>query len=252
MDFSTILGIISAFSLVIIAIATGSGFAVFWNYPSSLIVLGGTLGGTFINYPLMEVIGIFRVVKNAFFEKTFSVWDTIDELVDFSRKSRKSGILALEEGSLHAEDPFMRKGLGLLVDGLDSASIEEIMTIDMDYTRERHQLGADVLTSMGNLAPAMGLIGTLIGLVQMLQSMDDPAKIGPAMAVALLTTFYGAILANFIFLPLAGKLRRKSQQEFFAKGLILEGILSIARGENPRIMQHKLEAFLPQRMRREA
>ncbi|MBW1644816.1 MAG: MotA/TolQ/ExbB proton channel family protein [Deltaproteobacteria bacterium] len=251
MDFSTILGIVSAFFLVFMAIATGSGFGVFWNYPSSLIVLGGTLGATFINYPLGEVLGIVKVVKNAFFEKSFPVWETIDELIDLSRKSRKSGILALEEGSLKAKDQFMRKGLTLLVDGLDSASIEDIMTTEIDYTRDRHQLGVEVLTSMGNLAPAMGLIGTLIGLVQMLQSMSDPSRIGPAMAVALLTTFYGALLANFIFLPLAGKLRRKSQQEIFAKGLILEGILSIARGENPRIMQHKLEAYLPQSLRRQ-
>ncbi|MBN2333707.1 MAG: motility protein A [Deltaproteobacteria bacterium] len=251
MDFSTIIGVISAFFLVFLAIAGGSGFAVFWNYPSSLIVLGGTLGATFINYPLTEVIGILKVVKNAFFEKSFPVWETIDELVELSRKSRKSGILALEDASQVASDLFLRKGLTLLVDGLDSAAIEDIMIIDMDSTRERHQLGAEVLTSMGNMAPAMGLIGTLIGLVQMLQTMDEPAGIGPAMAVALLTTFYGAILANFIFLPLAGKLKRKSQQEIFVKGLVLEGVLSIARGENPRIMQHKLEAFLPPAIRRE-
>ncbi|MBN2233007.1 MAG: MotA/TolQ/ExbB proton channel family protein [Deltaproteobacteria bacterium] len=251
MDFATILGILSAFILVFAAIATGSGFAIFMNLPSALIVLGGTMGATLINFPLREVFSILRVVKNAFFADSFEPAEVIPELVALARKSRKSGILALEEASLNSDDHFIRQGLTLLVDGLDSAAIEDIMSIEIDNTRDRHQLGAEILTSMGNVAPAMGLIGTLIGLVQMLQTMDDPSRIGPAMAVALLTTFYGAILANIFFLPLAGKLRRRSQQEIFAKGMVLEGVISIAKGENPRIMEHKLESYLPRAQRRE-
>jgi chemotaxis protein MotA len=245
MDLATILGILSAFVLVFAAIATGSGFGIFLNLPSAFIVIGGTMGATLINFPLREVFSILRVVKNAFFTDSFDPREAISELVALARKSRKSGILALEEASMNNDNQFMRQGLTLLVDGLDSTAIEDIMNIEIDNTRERHQLGAEILTSMGNVAPAMGLIGTLIGLVQMLQTMDDPSRIGPAMAVALLTTFYGAILANIFFLPLAGKLRRRSQQEIFAKGLVLEGILAIARGENPRIVEHKLESYLP-------
>ena len=123
--------------------------------------------------------------------------------------------------------------------------IEEILFLDMESTRERHELGAHIFSTMGTIAPAMGLVGTLIGLVQMLQTMDDPASIGPAMAVALLTTFYGAVLANFIFLPLAGKLRRRSQRELFLRRLITEGVVAIARGDNPQVVQYRLESFLP-------
>jgi chemotaxis protein MotA len=251
MDLATILGILSAFVLVFAAIATGSGCGIFLNLPSAFIVIGGTMGATLINFPLREVLSILRVVKNAFFTDSFDPGETISELVALARKSRKGGILALEEASMNNDNQFMRQGLTLLVDGLDSAAIEDIMNIEIDNTMERHQLGAEILISMGNVAPAMGLIGTLIGLVQMLQTMDDPSRIGPAMAVALLTTFYGAILANIFFLPLAGKLRRRSQQEIFGKGLVLEGILAIARGENPRIVEHKLESYLP-RVQRQA
>ena len=246
MDFATILGVISAFSLVIAAIMTGVGVLVFWNLPSLLIVVGGTFGATLINYPLGEFASLLRYLKNAFFNDRVPLNESIDTLVQLVRESRKEGILALENRSNDATlDPFMRQGLVYLVDGLKSEMIEDIMLLDMESTRERHELGAHVFSTMGTVAPAMGLVGTLIGLVQMLQTMDDPASIGPAMAVALLTTFYGAVLANFIFLPLAGKLRRRSQRELFLRRLITEGIVAIARGDNPQVVLYRLEAFLP-------
>ncbi|MBN2706137.1 MAG: motility protein A [Deltaproteobacteria bacterium] len=246
MDFATILGVLSAFSLVLAAIAGGGGLLVFWNLPSLLIVVGGTFGATLINYPLVEFANLLRYLKNALFSDRMPLSEDIEFLVQLVRDSRKDGILALENHSNDVTlDPFMRQGLVLLVDGLKADMIEEILLLDIDSTRERHELGANIFTTMGTIAPAMGLVGTLIGLVQMLQRMNDPETIGPAMAVALLTTFYGAVLANFIFLPLAGKLRRRSQRELFSRRLIAEGLVAIARGDNPQILQYRLEAFLP-------
>ena len=246
MDFATILGVISAFSLVIAAIATGGGTLVFWNLPSLLIVVGGTFGATLISYPLSEFTSLLRYLKNALFKDRLSLSENIEILVQLVRESRKEGILALENRSNDmALDPFLRQGLVYLVDGLKADMIEDILLLDMESTRERHELGAHIFTTMGTIAPAMGLVGTLIGLVQMLQAMDDPASIGPAMAIALLTTFYGAVLANFIFLPLAGKLRRRSQRELFLRRLITEGIVAIARGDNPQVVQYRLDSFLP-------
>ncbi|MCD6430161.1 MAG: motility protein A [Deltaproteobacteria bacterium] len=246
MDFATILGVISAFSLVIAAISTGGGLLVFWSVPSLLIVVGGTFGATLINYPLSEFASLLRYLKNALLKDRMPLNENIDTLVRLVRESRKEGILALENRSNDVNlDPFMRQGLVFLVDGLKAEMIEDILILDMESTRERHELGAHVFATMGTVAPAMGLVGTLIGLVQMLQTMDDPASIGPAMAIALLTTFYGAVLANFIFLPLAGKLRRRSQRELFSRRLITEGIVAIARGDNPQVVQYRLESFLP-------
>ncbi|HDS15823.1 MAG TPA: motility protein A [Proteobacteria bacterium] len=246
MDFATILGVFSAFSLVLAAIAGDGGLLVFWNLPSLLIVIGGTFGATLINYPLVEFANLLRYLKNALFTDRMPLSEDIEFLVQLVRDSRKDGILALENHSNDVTlDPFMRQGLVLLVDGLKADMIEEILSLDIDSMRERHELGANIFTTMGTIAPAMGLVGTLIGLVQMLQRMNDPETIGPAMAVALLTTFYGAVLANFIFLPLAGKLRRRSQRELFSRRLIAEGLVAIARGDNPQILQYRLEAFLP-------
>ena len=149
-------------------------------------------------------------------------------------------------------DEFLGKGLQLSVDGLEPQAIENIMDTEVDYLRERHFLGAEIFSTMGTFAPALGMIGTLIGLVQMLQTMDDPSTIGPAMAVALLTTFYGAIIANIICNPISGKLRNRSTEEVLAKDLMVEGIMSIASGENPRILEQKLNAFLAPPQRQQA
>ncbi len=249
MDIATVIGLVAAFGLVVGSILMGSGLGLFINPPSLLIVVGGTLGATLINYPLKEVIGIVSVVKNAFFHQTQSTTELIATLVDFAGKARRDGILALQSVVKEVGDPFIEKGIQMAVDGQEAESIEAILSTEIDYIKNRHKLGADILITMGTFAPAMGLIGTLIGLVQMLQSMDDPSSIGPAMAVALLTTFYGAIMANMIFLPIAGKLKTRSNEEVLVKELILEGILSIASGGNPRIMEQKLHTFLSPKLR---
>ena len=157
--------------------------------------------------------------------------------------------MALESKINEMNDEFMKKGMQLSVDGLEPGAIKEILETEIDAIQERHKLGAEIFTTLGTFAPALGMIGTLIGLVQMLQTMSDPSTIGPAMAVALLTTFYGAIMANILFLPIAGKLRNRSSEEVMLKDLITEGVISIAKGENPRVIEQKLNAYLPPQMR---
>ncbi len=250
MDLATILGIVSAFGLVFIAIAMGGGVGLFINIPSLMIVVGGTLGATMINYPLKDVFKAVSVVKNAFFSKKMSTDDIVKRFVDLGGKARREGILALEADVKNIDDEFLGKGLQLSVDGLEPQAIETIMETEVEFLRERHQMGAEIFSTMGTFAPALGMIGTLIGLVQMLQSMDDPSSIGPSMAVALLTTFYGSVMANLIYMPIAGKLRTRSKEETLMKEMTVQGIISLAKGENPRILEQKILAFMPPKERK--
>jgi chemotaxis protein MotA len=249
MDIATLIGIITAFSLVVTAITLGGSVTLFINIPSMMIVLGGTLGATLINYPLQDIFKVFKVVKNAFFHKKYTAQDMIGSFVNLAGTARREGILALESSISDIKDDFMKKGLQLSVDGLEPVSIRDILNTEIVSIQDRHKLGSEIFTTLGTFAPALGMIGTLIGLVQMLQTMNDPSTIGPAMAVALLTTFYGAILANVLCLPIAGKLKNRSGDEVMMKELITEGIVSIAKGDNPRIIEQKLNAYLPENAR---
>ena len=174
----------------------------------------------------------------------------IDEFVDYANKARREGILSLESTVNGLDDTYLRKGLQLTVDGLEPQAIEEVLELEMSTLEGRHETGVHVIESMASYAPALGLIGTVVGLVQMLKSMDDPSTIGPAMALALITTFYGVVLANLLFLPLSNKLKTRSREEMLLRELQLEGILAIAKGDNPRIMQEKLNSFQPPADRR--
>ena len=210
MDIATVIGIVSAFTLVISAIMFGGSLSMFINLPSIMIVFGGTIGAAMINYPLPDIIKVSKVLRNAFFLRAFTAKELISNFVGLAGTARREGILALETALNDISDEFMKKGLQLSVDGLEPVSIKDILDTEVWNIQERHKLGAEIFTTLGTFAPAMGMIGTLIGLVQMLQTMDDPSTIGPAMAVALLTTFYGSVLANIVCLPIAGKLRNKS------------------------------------------
>jgi len=261
MDIATVLGIVSAFGLVFVAIAfglvfvaifMGGGLNIFINVPSLMIVVGGTIGVTLIAYPLKEVIGVLKVVQKALLSKNISVDELIKRFIAFATKTRKEGILALESEIKDVKDDFLKKGVQLSIDGLEPQEIKEILDTEIDYVKNRHQLGAEVFTSMGTYAPAMGMIGTLIGLVQMLQSMDDPSTIGPAMAVALLTTFYGSIMANLCCMPIAGKLKTRSKEEMLTKEMVIQGIISLSNGDNPRILEQKLLAFIPPNKKKES
>jgi len=249
MDIATILGVVSAFGLVCIAIFMGGGVQLFINVPAMMIVVGGTLGATMINYPLRDVFRVFKLVKKTLFTRNIPVNELKRRFIDFAQKSRKEGVLALEGEIKNVTDEFLRKGVQLSIDGLEPQEISDILKTEVDFIRSRHQLGAEIFTTMGAFSPALGMIGTLIGLVQMLQTLDDPSKIGPAMAVALLTTFYGSVMANIVCLPIAGKLRTRSNEEVLAKEMSIQGIISISNGDNPRILEQKLLAFMPPNQR---
>jgi chemotaxis protein MotA len=249
LDIATIIGIISAFGLVIGAIIIGSPITLFIDIPSVLIVFGGTIGATLINYPLKELLGVIKVASQAFFHKMRSAAELIPILVEAARKARVEGVLSLEAMINEIDDDFLKRGLQLAIDGTEPELINQIMETEMNYVAQRHKVGASILDVMGAFAPALGMIGTLIGLIQMLQSMSDPSAIGPAMAVALITTFYGAIIANLICIPIAGKLKLRSEEEILQKELIIAGILSIQSGDNPRVVEQKLNNFVPPQQR---
>lgn len=245
MDIATIVGVISAFGLVVGAILMGGSLNLFISIPSFIIVVGGTLGATLINYPLRDVLGVFSVAKNAIFSTNTSIDELVERFIDYANKSRKEGILALESEIKTVKDVFLKKGVQLSIDGLEPQDINDILDTEIEFIRSRHQLGAEIFSTMGAFAPALGMIGTLIGLVQMLQNMDDPSTIGPAMALALLTTFYGSIMANIVCLPLAGKLKTRSKEEMLTKEMTVQGIMSLSNGDNPRILEQKLKAYMP-------
>jgi chemotaxis protein MotA len=249
MDIATIIGFVSGFGLMIVAILMGGSAQVFFSLPSVVIVLGGTFASTLINYPLGDVLSVFNTLRNAFFHKENTPDTLIEKLVAFAVIARREGILALESHASEAGDSFLEKSVQLAIDGTAPELIKDILTTELAFMEDRHAMGQSVLLTMGTFAPAFGMIGTLIGLVQMLAQMDDPSKIGEGMAVALITTLYGAILANVFFLPAAGKLKVRTANELLSKEIIIEGILSIQSGDNPRIVEQKLKAFISPSLR---
>ena len=250
MDLGTLLGIVSGFGLVIIAMSIGGGLGAFINAPSVMIVCGGTIGATLINYPISDVLGVIKVAKNAFFSEKIKTKKIIETLIEMSKVSRREGILGLEKTLKDIKDPFFVKGMTLMIDGIEPAKLSELLDTEVEYIEERHRLGAEIFMTMGNFAPAMGMVGTLIGLVKMLMQMDDPSSIGPSMAVALITTFYGVILANLVFLPISGKLKTRSAKELAMKQLVMSGILSVQSGDNPRMLEQRLHSFVSPKERK--
>jgi chemotaxis protein MotA len=248
-DLATLLGILVAAGLVIGSILLGGPGSWFINLPSIMIVLGGTMGATLINYPMADLISVFKVTKNAFQHKTFQPIALIPQMINFAKRARREGILSFEAQLKHIKDPFLVRCMQMAIDGMEAGSIEEVLNTEIMWLEERHRLGAEIYTTMGTFAPAVGMLGTIIGLVQMLMQMTDPSAIGAPMAVALLTTFYGTLLANLLFLPIAGKLRVRSKQEILAKQMVLQGILAIQEGDNHRIVEQKLKAFISPKAR---
>lgn len=245
MDISTLIGIIAGMGLVLWGIMSTGQLGWFWSFSSALIVVGGTIAATFVAYPLNKVLETFKVVKKAFSNTDFKPGTIINEIIDLANVARREGLLALEEAVEQIQDEFLNKGVMLIVDGTDPELVKNILETELSFLEERHGQGQGLFDMMGTLAPAFGMIGTLIGLVVMLAQLDDPSTIGPSMAVALITTFYGSLMANLIFIPIAKKLKIKSREEVLLKEIMIEGLLSIQAGENPRIIEEKLKAFLP-------
>ncbi len=243
MDIATLVGLLGGFGIIIGAILTGGDLGAFIDVPSLLIVVGGTFMVTLMQVSLGDFLGSFSIGMKAFFYKTDDPKKLIEEAVQLADVARKNGLLALEGQEIGNE--FMKRGIGLCVDGHDPALVNRMMSKDIDMTIMRHEVGQRMFKNMATMAPAMGMIGTLVGLVQMLSNMSDPASIGPAMAVALLTTLYGAVIANAFAQPLADKLARASELEKINKSLILETISGIQEGMNPRVLEQLLSTFLP-------
>lgn len=242
MDIATIIGMIAGSILLLIAVLLGGEMGLFVNIPSILIVIGGTVATLFIRYEIPDVFMTLKVSKKCFTHKLQSQQEVITQFIQLSQISRKEGLLALER--VQFEDPFLAKGINYCVDGAETRQIEAILLKDIQYTRARHEFGEGLWRAVNTSAPAFGMIGTLIGLVNMLANMDDPKAIGPAMAVAILTTLYGAVISNLFALPMADKLAYRSGQEMDLKLLMLEGILGLKRGENPRMLEETLHTFL--------
>jgi len=251
MDIATIIGILLGFTVVTSAIVTGGGWQMFIHLPSLGITVGGMLCATLIHFSLPQFLGIFSVIKKTIIAKIPSQSELIQKMVNYAAISRRDGPLALEQEIRKVDNLFFAKGLQMLVDGQESDTINEIMSMEIQYLQDRHAIGKKILEFMGSAAPAFGMIGTLIGLIQMLRSLESPESIGAGMAVALITTFYGALTANLIFLPLAGKLGLYSKAESTIMEMIVEGICAIARGDNPTAVREKIQVFVSQGRREE-
>lgn len=246
MDLATIIGLIAGFGLITSAIILGGDALAFINPPSILIVIGGTIAVTSMCFTLKEMAGSLGVIGKTFFYSSLDTSDAAMQVLEISEMARKKGVLSLQN-MLESikEQPFLYKGMLMIVDGTPGEEVEAILRLDRNATIERHKKGASILRKAAEFAPAMGLIGTLIGLVQMLGNLEDPSTIGPAMAVALLTTFYGAVLANMVFSPMAAKLERNSVVEATVSNIYLMGASSIGRQESPRRLEMLLNSILP-------
>jgi chemotaxis protein MotA len=244
MDIATIIGIISGIAFILATILMGSGIGIFINIPSVMIVGGGTIAATLIAYPLKDFLMVIGLAIKVFMFKIEMHEDLIKQLVDISNKARKGGLLSIEGEIKNIKDPFLNKALQMTVDGVEASSIAAILRKQISLIKKQHKIGYSIFGSMGSYAPAFGMVGTLIGLVQMLANLDDPSTIGPKMAVAMITTFYGAVLANLFFIPMADKLKLRSEEEIANMNLQYEGVMSVRDGEHPRLLEDKLNVYL--------
>jgi len=230
----------------------GTGVATFIHMPSMLIVVGGTFAATLINFPLPEVMKIMKTSMKAFKADDYDPTVIVPIMISYSKMARQEGLLSLENGLEDMQNSFLRGGMRLVIDGTAPEEVRETMETELEYLEERHKRAQLLFSTMAKYAPAFGMIGTVIGLISMLKTMNDPSTIGPSMAVALITTFYGALLANLVFMPIAGKLKTRTADESLMRRIIMEGLLMIQAQTNPRYVGQKLVAYLPPRLREPA
>jgi len=246
MDISSILSIAGTFGVILIGMTMAGSPAAFVSFSSFFIVIGGGFGVLFASYPMNKYTEFIGVLKSFFDKQNLDVNEVRPVMVSFAEKARREGLLALEDDLEELDDEFLRKGIQLVVDGTDPELVEQIMKTELQYIDERHTWGAGVFEHLTAIFPALGMIGTLIGLIIMLGNLDNPDQLGPSMAVALITTFYGAVMANVVCAPIAERLNTKNDQELLQKKLMIEGVLSIQAGDNPRIVEEKLKSFMKQ------
>lgn len=244
MDLATLIGLVAVIIVVVVGMAIGGSLAPFWDPPSVFITLGGTMCSVMMSYSMRTFLDTWKIAKQAFFSQEADIGETINTIVKFADKARREGLLALDEDANNLTDPFLQKGVRLVVDGTTQELVRNILETEVAFVSDRHRTGQAVFETIGAMAPAFGMLGTLIGLVQMLLKLDKPEEIGPGMAVALVTTFYGSVIANMFALPIATKLKMRNAREVFTKQAVIEGVLSIQAGDNPRVVQEKLKSFL--------
>lgn len=243
MDLATLIGMLGAFGIVAFAMMLGGSIGMFVDVPSVLIVLVGSTLVCLMKHPIGHFLGAGKTVAKTFMFKMDSPEELITNVVELADAARKGGLLSLEGKEIPNE--FLKDGIGLLIDGQEAEVVKSIMTKDKNQAVDRHKVGAEVWGAFGDIGPAMGMIGTLIGLVAMLSNMDDPKSIGPAMAVALLTTLYGAMLANMVCIPFADKLKLRASEEEMIKSMAIDAVLAIQAGQNPRVIESMLRTYLP-------
>ncbi len=244
MDLGTVVGLVLTLALLFGAMAMGVGIGAYIDIPSVLIVFGGTTGVLLVGFKMEQMKNLSKYFMIAIKPPQIDMSELIKKMVEYSTKARRDGILALETDANNEENDFLKKGLSMAVDGNEPDTIRDLLEIDMDQSSERHKANAQIFDQMGGFSGAMGMIGTLIGLVAMLLNMSDPSAIGPSMAVALLTTMYGAMIGNIIGGPIANILLIRDSDEILVKTLIIEGIMAIQSGDNPRTLEGKLLSFL--------
>ena len=244
MDLATLIGIIAGVGAVLASILMNSGLGLFWNAPSAMIVVGGTLAATLVAFPMNEMVKVMGLFIRVFLVRKSDHYELIENMVSICNVARKGGVLAIESKLNDLDNDFLKKGLEMTVDGKDEATVNNLLKREIKQLQISHKDGWEIFTQMGAFAPAWGMIGTLIGLVQMLADLSDVSSVGPKMAIAMITTFYGAVIANLFFLPMTVKLKRRSATETLEMNLILEGISYIRKGVNPRFMQDVLENSL--------
>ncbi|OON92019.1 MAG: flagellar motor protein MotP [Epulopiscium sp. Nele67-Bin001] len=244
MDKGAPIGLVLGVIFIVISILLEGEISSFINAASIMIVFGGLFAALIISFPLEKVIEGFKAMGLIFKESTIQPSNLIIEINDLAQAARREGLLVLEEKAQSMEDPFLKKGIMLMVDGTDPELIRDILETELSFMQDRHQEKHSFWETVADYGPAWGMIGTLIGLVNMLGALTDPSTLGPKMAVALITTFYGSVLANFLATPTSNKLKAKTATEVLARQMMIEGLLSIQAGENPRVIEEKLKAFL--------
>ena len=244
MEKTTIIGLGAGVGCIVISIMLSGDLGAFVDAASVFVVVGGTIASTIVSYPGKMLKSLKTVYTMAFKKKNIDLYEDIEMIIKIANVARREGLLALEDAVGEVDNPFLQKGIMLIVDGADGELVKNILETEISFVQERHTQGQNIINSMAAYAPAYGMIGTLIGLILMLKNLSDSAALGPNMAVALITTFYGVILANLVFTPISKKLKVMSDAEALQKELYMEGLLSIQDGENPRIIKDKLTAFI--------
>ena len=245
MDLATIIGLFTIFGLLFYSTVLGAGISVYIDIPSLMITVGGSISALMVSSKMEDMKKMFKYMGIAFKPHTYDIPQLIKTITEYSVKARRDGILSLEQNVNQEENDFLRKGLSMAVDGSEPDSIRELLEVDMEQSYTRHNNNADMFEQWAGLAGSFGMLGTLIGLVAMLVNMSDPSSIGPAMAVALITTLYGSLIGNTVGTPIANILRTRAKDEVLMQQLVIEGIISIQAGDNPRVLESKLLSFLP-------